>query len=116
MNNNLRKERYYNCDTRIGLPPGDQTIQITCTFPFDSPTRDVALLQMGANSISAQVVYTAMAGALTLTFDFPAVHAPIPTPTTPTAENDVVLDGVVWTARSPIIGDEPVIITLDDTI
>ena len=119
VNNNLKKDRFYNCDTRIDLPPGDQDIQLTCTFPFDSPTRDVALLNLGANSITAQVVYTAMGGALSLTFDFEALHAPIPSPQTPSGENDVQLDGIVWTARyvrDPATGDlvEPVKITLDD--
>ena len=117
-NNNLDLELFYNSVTRTDLPPGDQIITFTHTSPFDVAA-DGGLLDLGATSVAAQVLYTAAGGDLSLTIDFPALHAPVSTPVTPQGNTPVRYNGLQWTARSKGTGgtyEKPVKFTLDDTL
>lgn len=116
-NNNLLADLFYNSQTRTDLPMGNQLFQFTHTSPFDK-TADLALLDLGATSVAAQIVYTAGGGGLSLTIDFPALHAPVAVPITPAGNSAVRYEGIQWTARTTGAGTElvkPIKFTLDDT-
>lgn len=115
-NNNLATDIFFNSQTRTDLAMGNQTFQFTHTSPFDK-TADLDLLDLGASSVVGQVVYTAAGGALTLTIDFPALHAPVPVPITPAGNTPVRYEGIQWTARTTGAGAglvKPIKFTLDD--
>jgi len=115
-NNNLVTDIFFNSPTRTDLAMGNQTFQFTHTSPFDK-SADLALLDLGASSVTGQVVYTAAGGLLTLTIDFPALHAPVPVPITPAGNTPVRYEGIQWTARTTGTGNsvvKPIKFTLDD--
>jgi hypothetical protein len=117
-NNNLLTDIFYNSPTRTDLAMGNQTFTFTHTSPFDK-SADLALLDLGATSVTGQIVYTAQGGALTLTIDFPALHAPVAVPTTPSGNSPVRYEGIQWTARTTGTGAglvKPIKFTLDDTV
>ena len=116
VNNNLVTDESYNSTTRTSLPPGDQVIQFTHTIPMTSAA--LPLLSLDDASVAGQVVYTAADGDYVLTFDFPALHSPVPTPVTPSGNATVKMEGLQWTARSTDSSGDvvaPILITLEDT-
>jgi hypothetical protein len=115
-NNNLLTDIFFNSQTRTDLAMGNQVFQFTHTSPFNV-SADLALLDLGASSVSGQVVYTAAGGSLTLTIDFPALHAPVAVPITPAGNTPVRYEGIQWTARTVGTGaglEKPIKFTLDD--
>lgn len=115
-NNNLLADLFYNSQTRTDLPMGNQMFQFSHTSPFNL-TADLALLDLGATSVTGQVVYTAAGGTLTLTVDFPALHAPVAVPVTPSGNSPVRYQGIQWTARTTGAGAglvKPIKFTLVD--
>lgn len=116
-NNNLLTDVFYNSQTRTDLAMGNQVFTFTHTSPFDV-SADLALLDLAATSVTGQIVYTAQAGALSLTIDFPALHAPVAVPSTPSGNSPVRYEGIQWTARTTGTGAglvKPIKFTLDDT-
>lgn len=99
-NNNLATDIYYNSQTRTDLAQGNQIFTFTHTSPFDT-AGDVSLLDLGAASVSGSVEYVAGAtGEYSLLIEFPALHAPVPTPITPAGNTPVRYEGLQWTART----------------
>jgi hypothetical protein len=117
-NNNLIADLFYNSQTRTDLAMGNQGFTFTHTSPFDTSAH-LALLDLGATSVTGQIIYTANAGAVTLTIDFPALHAPVAVPITPAGNTPVRYEGIQWTARTTGAGAsvvKPIKFTLDDVI
>lgn len=117
VQNSLMTDLFYNSNRRTDIPQGEQIITFTHSSPFDT-TADLALLNYGDSSVTAQVVYTANGGNLSLQFDFVALHAPVPTPITPAGNTPVRYNGITWRARTTGSGaglTEPFTVTLDAT-
>ena len=118
-NNNLLTDIFYNKTTRTDLAMGSQGFTFTHTLPFDK-AGDLDLLDLGATSVAASIIYTANSGAFSLKFDFPALHAPVPVPVTPAGNSPVRYEGIQWTARTTVDeADEvikPIKVTLVDAI
>jgi hypothetical protein len=121
VNNSLVTDLFYNNTNRIDVPQGEQIITFTHSSPFDTAA-DLGLLDIGqaADSVAASVRYEAQGGALSLQFDFPALHAPVVTPVTPAGNTPVRYNGIQWRARTVgqvANGDyqEPFTVTLDAT-
>jgi hypothetical protein len=116
--NNLGTDIFYNSQTRTDLSPGNQTFTFTHSSPFDVDA-DIALLELGATSVTGSVVYTAGAtNNLSLTISFPALHAPVVTPITAAGNTPTRYEGIQWTARTTGTGGslaKPIQFVLDDT-
>lgn len=118
-NNNLVTDLNYNSQTRTDLPMGMQEFTLTTTNPFDV-SADLAILDLGlaSASVSGSILYTAQGGDLSLLIEFPALHAPVPTPIVAAGNTPVRYEGIQWTARTSGTGGslvKPIKFTLDDT-
>lgn len=116
-NNSLETDLLYNSATRDDIPPGIQMFTLTHSSPFDDAD-GIALLNLGASSVEASVVYTS--GPYSLTIEFPALQSPVKSPVM--SGNQIVRhNGIQWEARSIVdsvddtIVHKPIKITLDDT-
>lgn len=116
-NNNLSTDIFYNSPTRTDLAMGNQAFTLTTTLPYDAAgDLNIQTLGQAATHVSAQIVYTS--GNLSLTIDFPALHAPVPTPISPAGQTATRYEGIQWTARSKVVSGsvvKPIKFTLDDT-
>jgi hypothetical protein len=117
-NNNLGTDIFFNSQTRTDLSPGNQVFTFTHSSPFDTED-DLALLDLGATSVTGSVLYTAGAtNNLSLLIEFPALHAPVVTPITPAGNTPTRYEGITWTARTTGTGSslvKPIKFTLDAT-
>jgi hypothetical protein len=103
VQNSLGTDLFYNSPVRTDLYQGEQIITFTHSSPFDSAA-DLDLLVQGQSdtSVSATVQYVTGSGASTstMTWNFVALHAPVPTPITPGGNTPVRYNGITWRART----------------
>lgn len=110
-NNNLTTDLYYNSVTRTALPAGRQEYQMTCTTPFNDEANDPYLTWFALEeaSISASLVFMADDDTSRLTITLPKIQGQINTPSTPSGETPVKMEGIVWTARADLTDPENIV-------
>ena len=103
-NNNLTTDLFYNSVTRTALPAGRQEYQFTCTTPFNNEAGDPYLtwFALEESSIAASMVFMADDDTSRMTITMPKIQGQINTPSTPSGETPVKMEGIVWTARADL--------------
>ncbi|MEM1225907.1 MAG: phage tail tube protein [Planctomycetota bacterium] len=114
--NNLKTDQFYNSVTRTALPSLGQEYSLSCTTPFDT-ANDLARMALRASSITASIVYS-VGATRSLTIEFPALIATVPTPSVASREAPIRLENIQFQAYSTGSGATlaaPIKFTVDDT-